>query len=133
MRTYIAYVSFALLIGGCASVQRPAAPLVLENTGTEYPTMCMLLQADGGLTFRGGFAFYSPATWRRADGDTLIITLGGKEPFPAEVFREQLTRHDGLLGFDEKRREISYRFNDKSEFLDFGNYYFYRAAACHAQ
>lgn len=109
-----------------------AAPIVLENTGTEYPTMCMLLQPDGKLAFKGGFAFYEPSTWRR-NGETLIITLGGKEPFPAEVFKEQAPKHSGgLLGFDEKRREITYRFNAKTEFLNFGNFYFYRAQTCHA-
>jgi len=134
MKPYLGYVTVAFLIGGCAHVQRSAPPLVLENTGTEYPTMCMLMQADGNLVFRGGFAFYGPSAWRRTDKDTLILTLGGSEPFPSDVFREQLPKHaGGLLSFDEKRREITYRFNDKSEFLNFGNYYFYRVADCHAQ
>lgn len=95
--------------------------------------MCMLLQADGSLVFRGGFGFYQPSTWRRADNDILIITLGGKEPFPTEVLKEQLPKHaGGLLGFDEKRREITYRFDAQTEFLNFGNFYFYRSATCHA-
>ncbi len=67
----------------------PAARTVqiLENPGTEYPTMCMLLQSDGNLLLRGGFAFYSPGAWRRdpQDGATLIITLGGSAPFPVDI------------------------------------------------
>jgi hypothetical protein len=135
MKPYLGYASFALLISGCASMQHAPPPMVLENTGTEFPTMCMLLQADGGLVFRGGFAFYTPSSWRRAehDKDILIITLGGKQPFPTEVLKEQVPKHiGGLLGFDEKRREISYRFNASTEFLNFGNFYFYRSESCHA-
>lgn len=132
MKPYLGYATIALLISGCASVQRPAA-VVLENTGTEFPTMCMLLQPDGSLLFRGGFGFYDGSAWRRADDDTLILTLGGKEPFPTQVLKEQASRHvGGLLGFDEKRREMTYRFNAKTEFLDFGGFYFYRAETCHA-
>jgi hypothetical protein len=37
-----------------------------------------------------------------------------------------------LLSFDEKRREVTYRFNAKTEFLNFGNFNFYRSASCHA-
>ncbi len=133
MKSYLGYAALALLMSGCASVRQPAsAPVILENTGTEFPTMCMLLEADGSLVFRGGFGFYQPSTWRRADNDILILTLGGKEPFPTEVFK-QLPKHvGGLLSFDEKRREVTYRFDAKTEFLNFGNFYFYRAATCHA-
>lgn len=133
MKSHLGCVIVALLLGGCANVRQSAPPLVLENTGTEFPTMCMLLQADGSLVFRGGFAFYNPSSWRRADNDVVIITLGGKEPFPTEVFKEQLPKHDGgLLSFDEKRREVTYRFNAKTDFLNFGNFYFYRSESCHA-
>jgi hypothetical protein len=133
MKPFFGYVAMALLMGGCASTQRAAAPVVLENTGTEFPTMCMLLQPNGNLEFRGGFGFYTQSTWRRADNDTLLITLGGKEPFPTAVFKEQTAKHNGgLLSFDEKRREITYRFNANTEFLNFGNFNFYRAESCHA-
>jgi hypothetical protein len=135
MKPYLGYVTFALLLGGCASSRLPAPPVVLENTGTEYPTMCMLLQPDGSLLFRGGFAFYNPGVWRRADNnkEILIVTLGGTEPFPAPVLKEQLPKKiGGLISFDEKRREMTYRFDAKTEFLNFGNFYFYRAETCHA-
>jgi hypothetical protein len=130
MKLSLGYAAIALLISGCAST--PQSPsIVLENTGTEFPTMCMLLQPDGSLVFRGGFAFYNPGTWR-TDNDVLTVTLGGTEPFPTPVFKEQLPkRSGGLLGFDEKRREITYRFDAKTEFLNFGNFYFYRAVSCH--
>ena len=133
MKSHLGCVIVALLLGGCASVPQSAPPLVLENTGTEFPTMCMLLQADGSLVFRGGFAFYNPSSWRKAGDDVVVMTLGGKEPFPAEVFKEQLPKHaGGLLSFDEKRREVTYRFNAKTDFLNFGNFYFYRSESCHA-
>lgn len=134
MKPYLVYAMSVLLMGGCASVRQSAqAPVILENAGTEFPTMCMLLQADGSLVFRGGFGFYNPSSWRRAGKDELVVTLGGKEPFPTEVFKDLLPKHvGGLLSFDEKRREVSYRFDAKTEFLNFGNFYFYRAEACHA-
>ncbi|WP_373989950.1 hypothetical protein [Duganella sp. BuS-21] len=134
MKSTLGCVAIALLVGGCVSTQRAVPPpVVLENTGTEFPTMCMLLQPNGTLEFRGGFGFYTQSTWRRADNDTLLITLGGKEPFPTAVFKEQTAkRNGGLLSFDEKRREIIYRFNANTEFLNFGNFNFYRAETCHA-
>jgi hypothetical protein len=134
MKPYLGLVSLALFIGGCASVRPPSPPpIVLENTGTEFPTMCMLLKPDGSLIFQGGFTFYNPGTWRQMENDVLVVTLGGKEPFPAPVLQEQVRKHaGGVIGFDEKRREISYRFNAKTEALNFGNFYFYRADSCHA-
>ena len=133
MKSFLAYGSIMLLLAGCASTPPMRTVQILENTGTEFPTMCMLLQTDGSLVFRGGFAFYNPSSWRKAGDDVLILTLGGKEPFPAEVFKEQLPKHaGGLLSFDEKRREVTYRFNAKTEFLNFGNFYFYRSESCHA-
>jgi hypothetical protein len=124
-------------LAGCASVQAPPVRTVqiLENSGTEFPTMCMLLQSDGSLVFRGGFQFYNPSAWRREarDGDKLVITLGGTAEFPTDVYKEQLPKHiGGLTGYDEKRREIVYRFDASVPFLNFGNFYFYRVDACHA-
>jgi hypothetical protein len=137
-------VAIAALAGlaACSSVQvkQPSpgaasvAPEVWENTGTEFPTMCMLLHPDGTLTFRGGFQFYNPGKWRRdARSGELILTLGGDNAFPTEVFKEQLPKHIGALaGYDEKERKVVYRTDAATPFLNFGNFYFYRNASCHA-
>ncbi|TFW22271.1 hypothetical protein [Duganella callida] len=138
MKSKLAYATMFLLLGGCASVQTPPTPSVrtvqvLENTGTEFPTMCMLLQSDGSLLFKGGFDFYNPGAWRR-DGDILTVSLGGKAPFAAELYKEQLSKHAGSLsGYNEKRRELSYHFAPSTESVGFDGFYFYRAASCHAQ
>jgi hypothetical protein len=133
MKPYLVYGSFLLLLSGCASTPSVRTMQVLENTGTEFPTMCMLLQSDGSLVFKGGFDFYNPGTWRR-DGDVLTITVGGTAPFPAALYKEQLPKHiGGLTGYNEKRREITYRFDASTEFLNFDNFYFYRAERCRAQ
>ncbi len=128
-------IMFAL-VAGCSSLQAPQVRTVqiLENSGTEYPTMCMLLQSDGSIVFRGGFLFYSPSAWRREPkDDTLVITLGGSAEFPAQVYKEQLPQHiGGLVAYNEKRREIVYRFDASVPFLNFGNFYFYRTETCHA-
>ncbi|MBV7538543.1 hypothetical protein KW842_22455 [Duganella sp. sic0402] len=133
MKPYLAYGALSLLLGGCAITPSVRTVQVLENTGTEFPTMCMLLQSDGSLVFKGGFDFYNPSAWRR-EGDALLITVGGKAPFPAELYKEQLPKHiGGLMAYDEKRREITYRLNASTEFINFDNFYFYRAERCHAQ
>lgn len=133
MKSSLAYGSILLLLCGCATTSSVRTVQILENTGTEFPTMCMLLQSDGKLVFKGGFDFYDPSTWRR-DGDVLVITVGGKAPFPAALYKEQLPKRiGGLTGYNEKRREISYRFDASTEFLNFDNFYFYRAERCHAQ
>lgn len=133
MKPYLAYGFVVLLLGGCASAPSVRTVQVLENTGTEFPTMCMLLQSDGSLLFKGGFDFYNPSAWRR-DGDVLVITIGGKAPFPAELYKEQLPKHvGGLTGYNEKRRELAYRFGPSAEFVNFDGFYFYRAEGCHAQ
>jgi hypothetical protein len=133
MKPLLAYGSILLLLGGCASTPSVRTVHVLENTGTEFPTMCMLLQSDGSLQFKGGFDFYHPSSWRR-EGDVLVITVGGKAPFPADLYKEQLPKHvGGLTGYNAQRREITYRFVAATEFLNFDNFYFYRAERCHAQ
>lgn len=150
MKRHLGLATLFTLAAGCSNLPpqnvpvQPAAPAsaavhtvqILENSGTEYPTMCMLLQSDGSVLFRGGFLFYNPSTWRREpkDSDTLIITLGGKAEFPTQVYKEQLPQHiGGLVGYNEKRREIAYRFDASVPFLNFGNFYFYRVDACHAE
>nr|WP_315259567.1 hypothetical protein [uncultured Duganella sp.] len=133
MKSSLAYGSIVLLLAGCASTPSVRTVQILENTGTEFPTMCMLLQSDGSLLFKGGFDFYNPSAWRR-DGDVLVITVGGKTPFPAALYKEQLPKQiGGLTGYNEKRREITYRFGAATDFLNFDNFYFYRAERCHAQ
>lgn len=146
MKRHLGLAMLFTLAAGCSNLPIQSQPIaspapvvrtvqILENTGTEYPTMCMLLQSDGSVVFRGGFLFYSPSAWRREpkDSDTLVITLGGTAEFPAEVYKEQLPQHiGGLVGFDEKRREIVYRFDATVPFLNFGNFYFYRTDTCHA-
>jgi len=146
MKSCLAYAAAILLMAGCASVQNPVAPVrqepqqpavhtvqILENPAAEYPAMCMLLQSDGSLQFRGGFAFYNPSAWRRVDQNTLIITLGGSGPFAVDVYKDQLPKRiGGLTAYDEKRRELVYHFDAKAEFLNFGNFYFYRSETCHA-
>jgi hypothetical protein len=133
MKPLLAYGSILLLLGGCASAPSLRTVQVLENTGTEFPTMCMLFQSDGSLQFKGGFDFYNPGAWRR-EGDVLVITVGGKAPFPVDLYKEQLPKHvGGLTGYNAQRREITYRFGASAEYINFDNFYFYRAERCHAQ
>jgi hypothetical protein len=121
-------------LAGCAT-QAPAPKTVQiwENPGTEFPPMCMLMQADGTLAFKGGFQFYSPGKWRQDDGH-LTITLGGTEPFPAEISKEQLQSKVGALkAYNAQRRELTYKTTPAPDFIGLGNFYFYRADSCHAR
>lgn len=136
MKPSLAYGVIFLLLGGCASTSSVRTVQVLENSGTEFQTMCMLLQSDGSLVFKGGFVFYNPSTWRRdsKDGELLTITVGGKKQFPEGLSKEQPPdRSGGLVGYDVQRREITYRFGAATEAINFAGFYFYRAETCQAQ
>lgn len=114
-----------------AAPAAPAADQVWESPAAEFPAMCMVFQADGVLSFRGGFAFYNPSRWQRASGNQLAITLGGEGAFPTEVLRQTLAQQSGgLVAFEEKTRSLVYR--SESPFLNFGNFYFYPVERCHA-
>jgi len=98
--------------------------------------MCMLLQADGSLLFKGGFAFYNRSAWRRdaKDAELLTIAVGGNGPFPEGLKSQQSGKQAGaLVGYDEKRREITYRFGPATDALNFAGFYFYKADTCRAQ
>lgn len=143
MRVQCSAVLVAAALAACSSV--PVAPpaatapapsvaaadQVWESPAAEFPAMCMVFQADGVLSFRGGFAFYNPSRWERANGGQLAITLGGEGAFPSAVLRETLAQKSGgLIAFEEQRRRLVYRSD--TPFLNFGNFYFYPVERCHA-
>jgi hypothetical protein len=120
-----------LLLAGCAT-QAPAPQIVQawESPAAEFPAICMQLQAGGALAFKGGFQFYNPGSWRQ-DGGQLTLTLGGDQPFPADIAREQLgARVGGLTAYNAQRRELTYTVKPSTAFLGIGNFYFYRTGAC---
>lgn len=129
MKPYLACGLILVLLGGCATPPPVRTVQVLENSGTEFPAMCMLLQSDGSLLFKGGFLFYNPSAWRRdaGDGELLTITVGGSKPFPEGPVAA------GLVRSDASRRELTYRFGPSAQAIDFAGFYFYRVNACQAQ
>lgn len=138
MRNMKAHVYAALILaalGGCAlRTPTPKAVQVWESPAAEYPALCMVLQSDGTVAFKGGFQFYQPGTWRE-DGRTgmLTVTLGGTAPFPADIAKVQLRSKIGALtAYNEQRRELTYKVGAATPFIALGNFYFYRADACHA-
>lgn len=120
-----------LLLAGCAT-QAPAPTVVQawESPAAEFPAICMRLHADGSLLFKGGFQFYNPGTWRQ-EGGQLTLTLGGDQPFPADIAQEQLgARAGALTAYNAQRRELSYALKPSTAALGIGNFYFYRSDAC---
>ena len=140
MRAYLypAYIYPALLLaalGGCAlQTPAPKALQVWESPAAEYPAICMVMQSDGTLAFKGGFQFYQPGKWRQ-DGATgmLTVTLGGQADFPSDIAKVQLRSKIGALAaYNEQRRELTYKVGANTPFIALGNFYFYRADACSA-
>jgi hypothetical protein len=107
---------------------------VWESPAAEYPTMCMIFQSDGTLTFRGGFAFYNPSKWRNdINTGEVVITIGGVTPFPSEVLKQALSKKIGaLVGYEENGRKIIYKIDASTEFIDFVDFHFYPSDSCHA-
>jgi len=109
-----------LLLAACAT-QAPSPQVVQswQSPAAEFPAICLLLRDDGTLAFKGGFEFYNPGKWRR-EGDRLTLTLGGVQPFPADISKAQLRGHQGgLTGYDAALRQLSYN-------IGLGNFYFHR-------
>ena len=141
----LAWISGALAVSGCTSVpgvdagHQPAASLAIvevwEYPAAEFPTMCMVLLADGALQFRGGFAYFNPGAWRRDQGaHEIVITLGGSAPFPTASAQEALqARPRSLHHFDPVRRELHFADGaNRDTHLSVGGFNFYRSARCGA-
>lgn len=134
MKTNItAMVAVAAALAGCAA-PAPKTLQAWESPAADYPAICMLMQADGTLAFKGGLQFYQPGAWRR-DGQagTLTLTLGGTAPFPSDIAKVQLRSKIGALtAYNEQRRELTYKVAATTPFIALGNFYFYRTGACRA-
>ena len=117
-----------LLLAGCAT-QSPKVVQAWESPAAEFPAICMQLRSDGALAFKGGFEFYNPGKWRQ-DGGRLTLTLGGVEPFPAEISKEQLRRHAGALaGYDAALRQLHYTVAPATDAIGLGGFNFYPAVS----
>ncbi len=133
--------SLALAACGTHGV-RPSAPSaaadakvvqVWEYPASEFPAMCMVMQADGSVQFRGGFKFFNPGTWRTGSKpDHLVLSLGGSAPFPTASANQALKlRPASLLHFDAGRRELEFLVNAAPmSFISFGGFYFYKTERC---
>lgn len=118
-----------LLLAACAT-RAPQVVQTWESPAAEFPAICMVMQSDGGLDFKGGFQFYNPGKWRR-EADRLTITLGGDQPFPADISKEQLRGHKGALtGYDAALRQLSYSVGPTTDAIGLGNFHFYRTSTC---
>lgn len=122
-----------LLVAGCATQAPPKVVQAWESPAAEFPAICMQLRADGTLAFRGGFEFYNPGKWRQ-NADRLTITLGGDQPFPADIAQEQLgAKIGGLTAYNAQHRELVFTIKPSTAFVGIGNFYFYRSDACGAK
>ncbi len=134
----------ALALAACVADQpRTAAPPVAaqpqlvqvwESPAGEFPAICMLLNTDGSMRFRGGFAFYNPSTWKTgATAQQIIISLGGDAEFPVMATAQELRKgSSSLIRADARQREMEFRLNSKNESIAFGGFYFYRKPTCSA-
>ena len=130
-KLYSALILAAL--GGC-TLLKPAPKVVQtwESPAAEYPAICMQMQDDGTLAFKGGLQFYQPGKWRQdAPTGVLTLTLGGTEPFPTDLTKVQLRSKIGALtGYNEQRRELTYKVAPATPMIALGNFYFYRSERC---
>ncbi len=135
----------ALTFLGCSTVPGPQAEHRVQGTpqvvqiweypASEFPAMCLLMRADGSLQFKGGFTFFNPGSWRAGSRPgAMVITLGGSTAFPTASAQQSLSaRPRSLERFDAGRRELHFQVGEaKTDFLDIGGFYFYRAERCHA-
>ena len=108
---------------------------IWESPAGEFPAICMLLENDGSLRFRGGFAFYNPSKWHTgATPQQLVISLGGDAEFPLLASEQELrNKSSSLIRIDTSRREMEFRINGKNQPpIAFGGFYFYRKPTCSA-
>ena len=132
MKAYVYPAMMAAALVGCAA-PAPRVVQAWESPAAEFPAICMLMQADGTVAFKGGFQFYQPGSWRQ-DGQTgmLTLTLGGSAPFPSDIVKMQLRSKIGALtAYNEQRRELTYKVGANTPFIALGNFYFYRTETCH--
>ena len=132
----------SIMLASCALPPRPsgtpAQPAVVqiwEYPSGDVPTMCVVLTADGVATFRGGFQFFNPGSWRAGNTpQSLVITLGGDTKFPTQAAAQELqARPPVLRRFDAARRELEFAVDGgKERRIAIGGFYFYRSTTCGA-
>ncbi len=136
---YIAVAAMALT--GCSQIKTIApeagvylpleTTMVWEYPASEFPTMCIVMQPDGTLAFKGGFAFFNPSTWKHGTKpETIVIQLGGTADFP-----NSSTQSDSpnLLHADPKTRELEFQIRSAPDnFISLGGFNFYRTERCSA-
>ncbi|MEV4777982.1 hypothetical protein [Burkholderia sp. LMU1-1-1.1] len=131
---YIALILASL--GGCTLLTpTPKVVQTWESPAAEYPAICMLMHEDGTLAFKGGLQFYQPGKWRQeAQTGVMTLTLGGTEPFPADLTKVQLRSKIGALtAYNTQRRELTYKVAPTTPLIALGNFYFYRTDSCSAK
>ena len=138
----IGIAAVGIVLASCALPPRlagaPALPAVVqiwEYPAGDVPTMCVVLTADGVATFRGGFQFFNPGSWRAGNTPkSLVITLGGDTEFPTQAAMQELrARPPALRRFDAARRELEFTVDGgKERRIAIGGFYFYRSATCGA-
>lgn len=134
----------AVLVASCAlpsrqiSAPAPVSPAVVqiwEYPAGDFPTMCIVMHADGVMQFRGGFKFFNPGAWRQGSkAGRLVITLGGDSAFPKKAAEQELRANpQTLVRFDAPRRELEFSIiGNGQRRIAVGGYYFYRSDTCGA-
>lgn len=123
-----------VLLKQAADPPAQATSEIWEYPAAAYPAVCLILDADGSLRFRGGFLFFNPGRWRRdvATGTTSLV-LGGNAPFPIEAVHRQSQEYAAAIApFDPGTRTLRYRIAAADRALEFAGLVFRRSATCSA-
>jgi hypothetical protein len=136
---YIAVAAIALT--GCSQIKTvaseagvhspPKTAMVWEYPASDFPTMCMLMQPDGTLAFKGGFAFFNPGTWKYGTKpETIVIQLGGTADFPNNSSKSD---SPNLLHANPKTRELEFQIRPAPDnYISVGGFNFFRTERCNA-
>lgn len=126
-----------------ATATAAAAAGVWQYPASDFPAMCIVMQADGSLRFVGGFLFFDPGNWRVDPSSGLTaLTLGGSGPFPGRSGPASAAagaaRQAGrpapavVLHSDPSKRRLDYRIDAGTPAIEFAGFVFFRSPSCSA-
>ena len=139
-----ALTALALTLGACSAVndkstraadgKHTATTTFWEYPASAFAAMCIVLQPDGKLAFKGGFLFFNPGSWRiEPVSGHIELTLGGTAPFPDVSAREEVRAPGSrLVKFNGPARKLEYRIDSTTDSIGFGGFVFYKKTSCSA-
>ena len=118
---------YSVMLASCSLKFNYAQPEgTWDYPGGAGPPMSMVFNADGSLSFVGGFNNYHPATWHFDEkAHKLQIKVSNYDKLPTECDTESTNQYSCLL-YNPKTDSFECKFTSKTKIITFLGWNFFR-------